>query len=182
MIIKELNNDKNSKASNDHNQKDEYNARRTATIESTKVANQNLRLGHEKMQQTTSNEYLVIYIHFLPRIIKRLLSRGFEIVINQTELFEAKLAIFKDPSGIEVRLIELTEAQMEEGAAKKQWFARIGYYALPTSNTDATVRFYERMFSYMPGMNNKKMIGDITKLKMVNAKNKKDHSLFLQVL
>ncbi|KAJ3214478.1 hypothetical protein HDU81_001692, partial [Chytriomyces hyalinus] len=99
-----------------------------------------------------NQEYLVVYVHFLPRIIKRLASKGFETTLPITSFQSAQIAILIDPNGIEVRLIELTEPQSEDPSisSKRQWFARLGYYTVPSVKTESTVRYYERMFTYVP--------------------------------
>ncbi|KAJ3401946.1 hypothetical protein HDU80_005561 [Chytriomyces hyalinus] len=99
-----------------------------------------------------NQEYLVVYVHFLPRIIKRLASKGFETTLPITSFQSAQIAILTDPNGIEVRLIELTEPQSDDPSvsSKRQWFARLGYYTVPSVKTESTVRYYERMFTYVP--------------------------------
>ncbi|KAJ3072644.1 hypothetical protein HDU98_003222 [Podochytrium sp. JEL0797] len=101
-----------------------------------------------------NQEYLVIYVRFLSRVIKRLASKGFETSLPATSFQGAQIAILTDPNEIEVRLIELTELQLDDpftsaSAKKRQWFARTGYYAIPTGSLDATVQYYERLFSYV---------------------------------
>jgi hypothetical protein len=90
-------------------------------------------------------EYLVIYVHFLPRILKRMESKGFEIVLDITSFENVKIAILKDPNQIQIRLMELPDSYLNDSGAK-QWFARLGYYTLPSSNADETVLMYESYF------------------------------------
>ncbi|KAJ3411869.1 hypothetical protein HDV05_001551 [Chytridiales sp. JEL 0842] len=95
-------------------------------------------------------EYLVIFVHFLPRLVKRLQLKGYDIVIPPTDTNEMKISVLRDPNEIEVRLIEMTETQLDENISKKQWFARLGYYAIPTTSAEETVRFFERHFAHNP--------------------------------
>ncbi|KAI9193165.1 uncharacterized protein BJ171DRAFT_604741 [Polychytrium aggregatum] len=72
-------------------------------------------------------EYLVIYVHFLARLFKRLETKGFKVIMAPTDISEMKVAIFQDPNGI-------------------QWFARLGYYTIPSTQAEDTVRFFEKIF------------------------------------
>ena len=68
------------------------------------------------------------------------------------------MAMARDPNKIEVRLIEMPDGYMNEGSHQKQvigrfyfltfikWFARLGYYTIPTSLADKTVLMYESLF------------------------------------
>ncbi|KAJ3189660.1 hypothetical protein HK101_008797 [Irineochytrium annulatum] len=119
-----------------------------------------LKIGVQNVTATvepkSSGEYLLIYVHFVSRLIKRLIAKGFEISVPPTEFHETRVAILHDPSGIEVRLVELLETQSEEqtpGAAnatakKPQWFAKLGFYTIATAKSDPTVRLYEKLFSF----------------------------------
>eukprot|EP00842_Homolaphlyctis_polyrhiza_P003757 jgi/Hompol1/4382/HPOL_003610-RA len=91
-------------------------------------------------------EYLVVYVHFIQRLIKRFMSKGYEVLLQPMEIENAKLAILKDPNGLEVRLLDMSETQLNEGNNRKQWFTRLGYYAVPTSNADETTLMYEQLF------------------------------------
>ncbi len=42
-----------------------------------------------------------------------------EIVMHPIDVSETKLAIVNDPNGLEIRLIELTDAQLNEASSKK---------------------------------------------------------------
>jgi hypothetical protein len=137
-----------------------------------------------------------------------------------TEFHEMNMAILKDPSDVEVRLIELTDVQHDElnsavtaapttlsaqpmtsnpltphatssavaaGGApiiKRQWFMRVGYYAIPTNEAETTVKFYEKAFAHAPVVQNagKKGAGapDL-KLKLTEKK-KKGHDSFISNL
>ncbi|ORY47260.1 hypothetical protein BCR33DRAFT_678118 [Rhizoclosmatium globosum] len=105
----------------------------------------------ENKKKERNQEYLVIYVHLLPRLVKRLAQKGFVCSLPITPFQGAQIAILQDPNGIEVRLIELTEAQSEDPnvLVKRQWFARVGYYTIPSVKLDHTSRYYERMFSYI---------------------------------
>ncbi|KAJ3212002.1 hypothetical protein HDU67_004118 [Dinochytrium kinnereticum] len=120
--------------------------------------------GVQKGAATRNGEYLVIYVHFLSRLIKRLQAKGVEIIVQPTDFFDMKIAVVRDPNTLEVRLAELSDLQLEENpAAKKQWFAKLGYYTLPINQSDIVVRSYERFFSYaavVEGKGQKKGMGD----------------------
>ncbi|TPX70464.1 hypothetical protein SpCBS45565_g01799 [Spizellomyces sp. 'palustris'] len=92
-------------------------------------------------------EYLVIYVHFVHRLAKRLSIKGFEIVLAPLDIAEVKMCITRDPNGLEVRLMELTDSQLNVPSTKKQWYARLGYYAIPTLQADASVRWYETILA-----------------------------------
>ncbi|KAI9350829.1 hypothetical protein BDR26DRAFT_851604 [Obelidium mucronatum] len=130
-------------------EKDDLNAPTVAAVPPNRI------LLPPKVEDTKkkerNQEYLVIYVHFLPRIIKRLAAKGFETLLAPTVFQGAQIAIIMDPNGIEVRLIELTEQQVDDPNTliKRQWFARIGYYTLPSFKLEVTARYYERMFSYV---------------------------------
>ncbi|KAJ3171158.1 hypothetical protein HDU88_008194 [Geranomyces variabilis] len=92
-------------------------------------------------------EYLVIYVHFVHRLAKRLQGKGFEVVLEPIAIADVKMCIMKDPNGLEVRLMELTDSQLNVPSTKKQWYARLGYYVLPTGMAEATVRWYETILA-----------------------------------
>jgi hypothetical protein len=56
-------------------------------------------------------DYLVIYIHFLQRVVKRMSSKGFQVLFKPQTYSEISYAVLLDPNGIEVRLYELTNDQ-----------------------------------------------------------------------
>ncbi|KAJ3023525.1 hypothetical protein HKX48_002688 [Thoreauomyces humboldtii] len=92
-------------------------------------------------------EYLVIYVHFVQRLAKRLQGKGFELVLEPLSIAEVKMCIMRDPNGMEVRLMELTDSQLNVPSTKKQWYARLGYYVVPTAQAEATVRWYETILA-----------------------------------
>ncbi|KAI8823534.1 uncharacterized protein EV422DRAFT_565475 [Fimicolochytrium jonesii] len=92
-------------------------------------------------------EYLVIYVHFLHRLAKRLKSKGFKIVVEPMAISEVKMCIALDPNGMEVRLMELSDSQLNVPTTRKQWFARLAYYTLPTPQADFAVRWYEMLLA-----------------------------------
>ncbi|KAJ3033082.1 hypothetical protein HDV00_006814 [Rhizophlyctis rosea] len=101
-----------------------------------------------------SYEYLVVYVRMLDRLVKRVEGRGFKLRTPVRDHFGVRFGVATDPNGVNVRLIQLNDAQMNEPAAIKnqepnysQWFGRIGYYTLPTAQGESTVRYYERLFS-----------------------------------
>lgn len=84
----------------------------------------------EKEKEQASSEYLVIYVHFFDRLVKRLLSKGFfkselkilgyKTKVFNTDLSDIKMALFVDPNGLEVRLMEMMKEHLgEENASKK---------------------------------------------------------------
>ncbi|KAJ1340172.1 hypothetical protein BSLG_005165 [Batrachochytrium salamandrivorans] len=77
------------------------------------------RGDHSTPEPLHSYEYLVIYIHFINRIVKRVSAKGFEIIMPPTEFETTKVCILKDPNGIEVRLYDMTDAQLNESSSKK---------------------------------------------------------------
>jgi hypothetical protein len=56
-----------------------------------------------------SYEYLVIYMHFLDRMMKRLISKDFKVIMDVTEIEGIKLSIVEDPNGIQVRFLEMPD-------------------------------------------------------------------------
>ncbi|KAJ3333632.1 hypothetical protein HDU76_005861 [Blyttiomyces sp. JEL0837] len=123
----------------------------TRTFQDMLAQQQSLK-QNDKGPKLRSNEYLVIYVHFLARLMKRLAAKSCDVVVPPTDVADMKVSIVKDPNNVEVRLIELTEAQLEDNlpGPKKQWFARLGYYTVPTNHSDHTIRFYERIFTQNP--------------------------------
>ncbi|KAJ3044648.1 hypothetical protein HDV00_001574 [Rhizophlyctis rosea] len=103
--------------------------------------------AEEPRKKPISQEYLVIYVHLVGRLVKRLMAKDFEVVLPPIDVADVKVGIVRDPSGLDIRLMELTDSQLNETSNRKQWFARLGYYALPTSHVDDCIRFYEGAFS-----------------------------------
>jgi predicted enzyme related to lactoylglutathione lyase len=99
----------------------------------------------DKVRVKRQYEYMVIYVHFLARLLKRMNSKGFEIVLDITSFENVKIAILKDPNNIQIRLIEMPDGYLNE-QGPKQWFAKLGYYSLPSSDADQTVLMYESYF------------------------------------
>ncbi|KAJ3294544.1 hypothetical protein HK104_003508 [Borealophlyctis nickersoniae] len=113
-------------------------------VEEGEVAEREVKKGH-------IFEYLVIYVHFVVRLVKRLSAKGFHLKLAPLDVAEVKMCILEDPNGLEVRLMELTDSQLNEASTKKQWYARLGYYTLPTHRADDSIRFYETLFSAQRG-------------------------------
>ena len=70
---------------------------------------------------TSSNhsyEYLVLYVHFIERITKRLNSKGF-YVSSIMDFDTTKMVICRDPNGIQVRLIEMNESYLNMNNKKQ---------------------------------------------------------------
>lgn len=65
-------------------------------------------------------EYLVIYVHLISRLIKKIASKGFDVILDITTFDNnIKLAIIKDPNGIEVRLLEIPDSYMNDNGKKQ---------------------------------------------------------------
>ncbi|KAJ3272251.1 hypothetical protein HDV01_005790 [Terramyces sp. JEL0728] len=90
-------------------------------------------------------EYMVIYVHFLQRLVKRMSSKNYEVEMDVTNFDGVKLAIMRDPNNIQIRFIEMPDSYLND-SSKKQWFARLGYYSIATANADATAQLYESLF------------------------------------
>ncbi|KAI9016941.1 hypothetical protein BC832DRAFT_285 [Gaertneriomyces semiglobifer] len=102
--------------------------------------------GSTHLTTTSRNyEYLVIYVHFVHRLAKRLDAKGFDIVLAPLDIAEVKMCIVRDPNHLEIRLMELTDSQLNLASTRKQWYAKLGYYAIPTSQGEAAVRWYETL-------------------------------------
>ncbi|EGF80343.1 hypothetical protein BATDEDRAFT_88835 [Batrachochytrium dendrobatidis JAM81] len=103
---------------------------------------------HPRMETKVQHnyEYLVIYVHFIHRLVKRFSAKGYDIVLPPTELDSMKLCILKDPNGIEVRLYDMPDSLLNERNSKNPWFTRLGYYAIPTSYANDTALMYEALF------------------------------------
>ncbi|KAJ3326187.1 hypothetical protein HDV06_000063 [Boothiomyces sp. JEL0866] len=121
-------------------------------LQYTKIEQQNVAEG--KMPDASKTkpvetghqyEYLVIYVHFLQRLVKRMASKNYEVEMDVTNFDGVKLAIMRDPNNIQIRFVEMPDSYLND-SSKKQWFARLGYYSLATSNADATALLYESLF------------------------------------
>ncbi|KAI9217708.1 hypothetical protein BC828DRAFT_246612 [Blastocladiella britannica] len=100
--------------------------------------------------RTCPRDYLVVYVHFLPRIIKRLHSKGFRAILAFTTVptdAAISYAIYLDPNGIELRLVEMPDVYLNEVASKSPWFARVGYYLTHVPSADDARHFLESLFS-----------------------------------
>ncbi|KAJ1509762.1 hypothetical protein HMI54_004066 [Coelomomyces lativittatus] len=117
-------------------------------------------------------DYLVIYVHFLPRVIKRLHSKGFNIILNLQNLMEIQYAILLDPNGIEVRLLEMPNIHLNDVSEKKQWFAKLGYYVIHVNSGALIQQYLEGMFSKEIKVSdtNKKMLSDSSGQKGFDAR------------
>ncbi|KAJ3227639.1 hypothetical protein HK099_001146 [Clydaea vesicula] len=123
----------------------------TKTVNKVPVTEEEDNLNENKkkfgfVEEKHNSEYLVIYVHFLSRLIKRIANKGFEIVVFPIDISETKIAIIKDPNGMEIRLMELNDTQLGETGPKKLWFARIGFYTIPTNCATDTCANYEKLF------------------------------------
>ncbi|KAI9168506.1 hypothetical protein H9P43_007878 [Blastocladiella emersonii ATCC 22665] len=97
--------------------------------------------------RTCPRDYLVIYVHFLPRVIKRLHSKGFKPLLGLQAYMSIQYAMFLDPNGIEIRLMEMPDVYLNEVTNKTQWFARLGYYVAQVGNGDDMRHYMESIFS-----------------------------------
>ena len=118
------------------------------------------RNTHLEEKDLHNFEYLVVYVHFIDRIVKRLGSKGilflkkskklgFRVKMTTKSLSDVKIAIVKDPNGLEIRLLELSPEQLNEAntVQKRPWFARLGYYTVPSTKSDECIDFYESIFN-----------------------------------
>jgi hypothetical protein len=80
-------------------------------------------------------------------------TKGFKVIVAPIDLSETKLAIFKDPNGIEIRLFELTD---EQAGSKRTWAYRLAYYTLPCFNTQDSCSRYEKMMAVGSRAKNRK--------------------------
>ena len=86
--------------------------------------------------------YQVVYVHLVGRLVKRLMAKGmmfhtlrnvdssrnptliqppdFEVALAPIDVAEVKVAIVRDPNGLDVRLMELTDSQLNETSNRKQ--------------------------------------------------------------
>ncbi|ORZ32764.1 hypothetical protein BCR44DRAFT_145432, partial [Catenaria anguillulae PL171] len=101
--------------------------------------------GPVLFDRTCPRDYLIVYMHFLPRVIKRLHAKGFRALLGmQTVMDNIHYAIYLDPNGVEVRLMELPDVHLNEVAS---WFARIGYYVAQVPHADEFRHYLESLFS-----------------------------------
>lgn len=66
------------------------------------------------------HEYLVIYVHFLNRLFNRISGKKLTVLLQPTDFGGVKMAIFVDPNGIHVRLIELSPEHLVEVGKQHQ--------------------------------------------------------------
>ncbi|KAJ3315626.1 hypothetical protein HDV04_002040 [Boothiomyces sp. JEL0838] len=121
-------------------------------LQYTKTEQQNIAEGKipdpSKGKCTESGhqyEYLVIYVHFLQRLVKRMASKNYEVEMDVTNFDGVKLAIMRDPNNIQIRFVEMPDSYLND-SSKKQWFARLGYYSIATADADGTAQLYESIF------------------------------------
>ncbi|TPX42566.1 hypothetical protein SeMB42_g05075 [Synchytrium endobioticum] len=137
--------DSTSTTANDFSLLFEYNAKAGAPhSEDTRSAGPSQ--SKESQYNMADSEYLVIYVQMLPRIVKRMQTKGFDCQIPVQDFAELKYCIMVDPAGIEVRLMELTDSQLNDFRGKKLWYGRLAYYTIPTLIHDA-IDFYESIFA-----------------------------------
>jgi hypothetical protein len=94
-----------------------------------------------------SEEYLLIYVHFIERLIKRLDQRGIKSYIPLQESNGIKYIIYKDPNDIEIRIMEFPSQYLNEHLLSVQWFSKLGYYALPIPQAGVISEYLQSIFS-----------------------------------
>ncbi|KAJ3044566.1 hypothetical protein HK097_001427 [Rhizophlyctis rosea] len=126
--------------------------------ERPEVLIQDEKFDQEEQRKPIGQEYLVVYVHLVGRLVKRLMAKGgtlhvthikldktltqlcpseFEVALAPIDVAEVKVAIVRDPNGLDVRLMELTDSQLNETSNRKQ--------------IEDTIRFYELIFSHHRG-------------------------------
>lgn len=88
-------------------------------------------------------EYMVIYVKTLSKVLHKLAAKQYTFEIHEFD--NVKVALVCDPNLINVRLIEMSEEYLNH-SSQMQWFARLGYYVIPTDKADDTVLLYESLF------------------------------------
>ncbi|ORX41800.1 hypothetical protein BCR36DRAFT_338720 [Piromyces finnis] len=101
----------------------------------------------KKRKAHLSGEYLLIYVHFIDRLIKRVSSRGIKSYIPLQENGGIKYIIYKDPNGIEVRIMEYPSQYLNENLLPVQWFSKLGYYTLPIPQAGVISEYLQSIFS-----------------------------------
>jgi hypothetical protein len=98
-------------------------------------------------------DYLVVYVHFLRRLVKRLQAKGFQPLLDIQLSMDITYSIFLDPNGIEVRLLEVPDVKLNEVTNKVQWYARLGYYVMYSGNGEELKLYWESLFAKQRKMN-----------------------------
>ena len=96
-------------------------------------------------------EYLLIYVQNITRIAMILQSKGYRCLLSVTSLSDTKLCIFLDPSGLYVRLQELSDIQLGFNKSKSSKDAkngRLGYFCIPTTEASSTATFFSSTFAW----------------------------------
>jgi hypothetical protein len=88
---------------------------------SKKPVETDAKAAKEKTEKksTRQYEYLVIYVHFLSRLVKRLQSKAFDLTLDVTNFDSVKMAILRDPNNLQVRLIEMPDTYLNESGSKQ---------------------------------------------------------------
>lgn len=100
-----------------------------------------------KRSTRLSDEYLLIYVHFIERLIKRVDARGIKSYIPLQENGGIKYIIYKDPNGIEVRIMEYPSQYLNENLLPVQWFSKLGYYTLAIPQAGVIAEYLQNIFS-----------------------------------
>ncbi|OUM63545.1 hypothetical protein PIROE2DRAFT_9897 [Piromyces sp. E2] len=108
-----------------------------------------------KKKARLSEEYLLIYVHFIERLIKRVEARGIKPYIPLQENGSIKYIVYKDPNGIEVRIMEYPSQFLNENLLPVQWFSKLGYYTLPIPQAGVISEYLQSIFSVEQKSRNK---------------------------
>ncbi|ORX64872.1 hypothetical protein BCR32DRAFT_297903 [Anaeromyces robustus] len=115
----------------------------------------NLEYDYKNDKKRLSEEYLLIYVHFIERLIKRVDARGIKYYIPLQESNGIKYIIYKDPNGIEVRLMEYPSQFLNENLLPVQWFSKLGYYTLSIPQAGIISEYLQNIFSVEQKSRNK---------------------------
>eukprot|EP00833_Pecoramyces_ruminatium_P011228 jgi/Orpsp1_1/1185260/evm.model.c7180000092979.1 len=94
-----------------------------------------------------SEEYLLIYVHFIERLIKRVEARGIKSYIPLQESNGIKYVVYKDPNDIEIRIMEFPSQYLNEHLLPVQWFSKLGYYTLPLPQAGVISEYLQSILS-----------------------------------
>jgi len=111
--------------------------------------------NYNKNKLRLSEEYLLIYVHFIERLIKRVEARGIKCYLPLQEGNGIKYVVYKDPNGIEVRIMEYPSQFLNENLLPVQWFSKLGYYTLSIPQAGIISEYLQNIFSVEQKSRNK---------------------------
>jgi len=112
-------------------------------------------LNEKNKKVRLSEEYLLIYVHFIDRLIKRIEARGIKCYIPLQENNGIKYIVYKDPNNIEIRLMEFPSQYLNEHLLPVQWFSKLGYYSLPLPQAGLISEYLQSILSVEQKIRNK---------------------------